>query len=386
MINVVTHLPVDTAVLIRGNHGIGKSQLARLIAKIRADKEHDGIEREVVDIRLSQMTEGDMLGLPSTDGKVTRWNPMEWFQKVCDRPCVLLLDELNRATGEVMQGTFQIILDRELAGKKVHPDTLIISTINIDQKYSVNEMDPALLDRFWVCDLDPDVDDWLEWAGETNEKKPFCNNKNIHSLVVSFIRQNNNWLDTPKDLESANNVSTSRRSWEKTNDALCKMNIVEEPDDDKFFNTVKGFLGQECAIAFRDFAKTQDRQVSAEDVLERYTTKKIQKKMKDDEGNVPHEKLNDLIKKISTHCIDKGFTCFTEKQGKNVQAFVTDLSSELRIVFWTEMVKQGASNISFVKDMHKWCGKLMLDIFGVLPGAAGVGMTPKIPDILNKNK
>ena len=107
-LSVANVLPGTTSVLLRGPHGIGKSQVVRKVA--------EGFGLEVIDRRLSQMTEGDMIGLPSTDGEVTRFNPPEWFKRACVAPVALFLDELNRATPEVMQAAFQVVLDRELNG------------------------------------------------------------------------------------------------------------------------------------------------------------------------------------------------------------------------------------------------------------------------------
>ena len=69
--SVVPHLPTNASILLRGPHGIGKSQVVRLAARLIAASE--GLKDfPVIDRRLSQMSEGDMIGLPSTDGEVTR--------------------------------------------------------------------------------------------------------------------------------------------------------------------------------------------------------------------------------------------------------------------------------------------------------------------------
>ena len=49
-------------VLLRGRHGVGKSQVVYQFAA------NAGLP--VVERRASQMTEGDLVGLPSTDGSV----------------------------------------------------------------------------------------------------------------------------------------------------------------------------------------------------------------------------------------------------------------------------------------------------------------------------
>src|SRR5574343_250038 len=139
-VKVAASLPANVSVLLRAKHGVGKSQLVRQLKDIISER--TGIKfKAVIDRRLSQLSEGDIIGLPSTDGNVTRFNPPDWFKTACERPCCLFLDELNRATNEVMQASFQIILDRELNGWKLHPQTRVYSAINLSSSYSVNEVD-----------------------------------------------------------------------------------------------------------------------------------------------------------------------------------------------------------------------------------------------------
>ena len=62
-VNVAAVLPASQAVLIRGPHGIGKSQLVNQISSnIVVESCPDGLP--LIDRRLAQMTEGDIIGLP----------------------------------------------------------------------------------------------------------------------------------------------------------------------------------------------------------------------------------------------------------------------------------------------------------------------------------
>ena len=75
--SVVSHiLDARLPVLLRGRHGVGKSQVVYQIADAR--------ELPVVERRASQMTEGDLLGLPDTTDtasgrKATTWNAPDWL-------------------------------------------------------------------------------------------------------------------------------------------------------------------------------------------------------------------------------------------------------------------------------------------------------------------
>ena len=72
-LKVAPALPPDIAILVRGPHGIGKSQLFRQVAEKLGFSQADFIDR-----RLSQMTEVDLLGLPELTDGVTRFAPPDW--------------------------------------------------------------------------------------------------------------------------------------------------------------------------------------------------------------------------------------------------------------------------------------------------------------------
>ena len=345
--SVVPRLPRTTSVLLRGAHGIGKSQLVRQVATKIADVE--GIrDYEVIDRRLSQMTEGDMIGLPSTDGEVTRFNPPEWFKRACDQPVCLFLDELNRATPEVMQAAFQVVLDRELNGWKLHPQTRVFSAINHTAAYTVNEMDPALLDRFWTIDLTPSIEDWITWARKAGK---------IHHAMIDFVSANEKWLDTPKDTEPGK-VSPSRRSWERLSNALCETGIADTPEDEAFYPLCLGYVGTEATIAFHSIVKTIDNQVSGEDVMERY--QQIKSKI----VKLGQEKQNIVIEKVAEYVIKQCKT-LTDDQGANLRDFMIDLPGELRVSAWSKLTAGGIENLELAKSVHKWCVTSILEVFGV---------------------
>ena len=60
-------LDIKKPVLLRGRHGIGKSEVVHQIA--------EKLGLPVVERRASQMTEGDLVGLPSISNDRTSFNP-----------------------------------------------------------------------------------------------------------------------------------------------------------------------------------------------------------------------------------------------------------------------------------------------------------------------
>ena len=235
-------------VLLRGRHGIGKSQVVYQIA--------GSLGLPVIERRASQMTEGDLVGLPSIEGNRTTFNPPDWFKMACEEPAVLFLDEVDRATLEVRQGIFELTDSRKLNGHNLHPDTLIFAAINggeHGESYQVNEMDPAELDRWSVWDVEPTTEDWLAWG-----------KNNVDGLIWDFINQNRGHLEHTADIEP-NKRYPSRRSWKRLNDVLVQADALEAGP--AMFNLAQSFVGFEAAVALNDFAKNYERVVTVEQLL-----------------------------------------------------------------------------------------------------------------------
>jgi len=355
-VSVASNLPGDITVLLRGNHGIGKSQIVRKLAAQLGFSQED-----VIDRRLSQMSDGDMIGLPSTDGECTRFNPPNWYLSACKSPKVLFLDELNRATPEVMQAAFQIVLDRELNGWKLHPGTRVFSAINSSASYNVNEVDPALLDRFWVIDLEPSVEDWLTWARDTDT----TTGGNIAPVVVDFIVQGEKWLDPAKNAEPGS-IQPSRRSWERLSKSLISAKVDDNPTSALFYGLCLGFVGTETSIAFVEFAKNVDTRLTGEEIVNSY--KKVLPKIK----RLNQEAMNGAIEKMATYVTNE-LDELTPEQGANVKAFMENLSNELRLSCWQKLIVKGVEKVDLAKSIHKYCSEAVLNIFGVTSAATVAG-------------
>ena len=257
--SVVSHV-IDAGfpVLIRGRHGIGKSEVVYQFAQER--------NLPVVERRASQMTEGDLMGLPSIDGESTRWNAPDWLKEACDNGVVLFLDEVDRATMEVRQGIFELTDSRKLNGWHLHPQTRIFAAVNGGEhagasSYQVGEMDPAELDRWTVFDVEPTVSDWLTWSKDK-----------VNGLVWDFVNQNHAHLEHMPDAGGyePNKVYPSRRSWVRFNDTVDNANLLTEPKQNlaSIYNLAASFLGFEAAVSFRDFAENYERMVTIEDIID----------------------------------------------------------------------------------------------------------------------
>ena len=340
-INTIPLLPARQAIMIRGPHGIGKSQIFQQIA--------DKLGMELIDRRLSQMTEGDLLGLPELSDGVTRFCPPDWYMAACKAPKIILLDEFNRGTPEILNTAMQITLDFELNGNKLHPETRVYAAINASAEYSVNELDFAQADRFWTIDLEPTVEDWLTWATDTG----------VDGVLVDFIRQNPGHLRAKGQMEPGK-VYPSQRSWDKLNQALRKagLDLQAQGVPDLLYPLSIGFVGLEASIAFRDFVKNYENIISAEDVLNDW------KKVKGKVGKLSADKQNALLDKLINHC--KG-NPWSDDQMDNVTAFVKSISQEMTISFFNKVME--TNNLGNIRGLHKRIGA---DIIKTIAAASAV--------------
>lgn len=321
---IVNHVTaVRKPVLLRGRHGIGKSTVVYQFA--------DKNNLEVVERRASQMTEGDLVGLPTIENNSTTFNPPDWFKAACDRPVVLFLDEVDRATLEVRQGIFELTDSRKLNGHNLHPDTLVFAAVNGGEhgsQYQVGEMDPAELDRWTVFDIDPTVEDWLSWASDAD----------ISPEIWNFINQNRTHLEHTDDYEP-NKVYPSRRSWERLDQCLTQAGLLEEASP-ALYTLTSAFVGFEAAVAFNDYVQNYDRQVTTEDIL-----------VKGDFSKVADFGIND-----HTAIIDKFEAEGTFKDEldqdliDNLARYFVMLPSEVAMKLWTVM---GKGEVNNTVKLHK---------------------------------
>lgn len=328
---VAESLPESISVLIRGRHGIGKSQSVYQIAK--------NLKLDVIERRLSQMSEGDMIGLPILTDGITHFCPPDWIQEACDRPVLLFLDEINRGTVEVQQAAFQLV-EHSLNGHQLHPKTRVYSAINNSSDYQVNSLDPAFEDRFWIVDLEKDVDSWIDWASSDG---------NIDFMIVDFIRHNPAHLMSDEALEPGK-IGPSPRSWEKLDHALKHSDLMSNPGDKKFYSISLGFVGAEAAISFIDFCKNYDRIISAEDILNDFDKFKTRLK------KASNEQINGLINMIEEFLNNNNMT---SKQVKNFCAFANSLPSEMFMHIFTSAMRccnnQKDEDLKMERFKHNLC-------------------------------
>jgi len=346
-VNIAKALPPHISILMRGPTGIGKSSLAKLVS--------NDLKLPLIDVRGSTATEGDTQGYPDIEkmketGVMTFCMP-SWFVRACKEPVLLFLDELNRSLPTVQQSFFQIVLDRSLGNDEngnpyeLHPETRVYAAVNNGNEYDVNEMDPALLRRFYVADIENDEKTWVKWARQ----------EGLDPLIIEFIEKNpNNLRVDPSSVESGTVVPCNSQ-WHRIDETLKHssiklMNIIGSHST-LIYNICLGFVGNESAITFTDFIKNYEISISIENIMDTYN------EYKEALSKTSNDRLNSLIDQLGFHAKNNNWTV---TQGKNVAEFGKNISQEMALHLWTTI--SSSKNIESLKVFHKYFGDYIVEI------------------------
>ena len=251
---------------------------------------------------------------------------------------LLFLDEVDRAIPEVRQGIFELTDSRKIFGNYLHSDTVVIAAVNGGEhgsQYQVGEMDPAELDRWTVFDVEPSVEDWLDWA-----------KNNVTDVVWDFVNQNRSHLEHKEDFEP-NKVYPSRRSWKRMNDCMDAAGMLGEDHNPAIFHLATGFVGFEAAVSFNDFVKNYERQVTVEMILDQGKTEKNK------EFNI-NEHCALIEKMEASEVFHKPLT---EEQCKNLANYFVSLPSEAVMKLWQALGKGDTENVTSVHKTRASSGE-----------------------------
>lgn len=237
---------VNNPLMIHGSPGIGKSDIVNQAA---AESGYDHVE----DLRLSQLDQVDLRGVPAVVDGLTTWNPPEFL--VLKPKSVLFLDEINSAASGVFAAVYQLVLNRRIGNLRLPDDCRIIAAGNLSTDFAlVNQMPTPLKNRFSHVTLDVNNDDWTEWAVSAG----------IHETVIGFLRFRPTMLNefdaSNKTVESKNKNRNMReatafatpRTWEVMSNYQHLPGGIPASIE---YDTYCGIVGEPAAAEFVGYKK-----------------------------------------------------------------------------------------------------------------------------------
>jgi hypothetical protein len=235
-------IQTQTPVFLWGSPGVGKSALTAQAAR--------RLGRELADIRVPLLDAVDLRGLPSVQNGKCTWLQPDFLPT--EGAGVLFLDELNAAPQLVQAACYQLVLDRRLADYRLPEAWSIVAAGNRETDRAVaNRMPSALANRFVHLTVEPDVNDWVQWAlGE-----------GLAIEVIAFVRFRPSLLNAfdPGRNEKA---FPTPRSWH-----VASRLLQSKPSEPIRYDLFAGTVGEGAAAEFLGFLRVYETLPNPDSIL-----------------------------------------------------------------------------------------------------------------------
>lgn len=292
---------VPSTIEIGGNHGIGKSDIAK-----NAVKKAFGDEGVFIYFSAAQLEDAsDWVGLPSNDvvlqkeddkitipvhiaepfiklgykyvDCLTSIKAADWTKRVVPNKTVILIDDYTRANPVIMQALMAFLLDQKLGDWVCPPGVTIILTTNPptgsnNSKYQVSNLDDAQKDRTVDYTLDFDMTTWAKWARakEVNGEKLFP------EVLIDFAVQNDKHFKKISPRKYTMFMNSFVRDKELKNKEFLRYRA--EAISMEFWTSLHSFIenNTDRVITPEEFRDKSDAQVTK--IFNAYHTKKTPEK------------------------------------------------------------------------------------------------------------
>ena len=149
----------NVTIHMRGQPGIGKSSILKTLATRFPN--HTPVYIDCADLDL-----GD-LAMPAMnhETKTTTFYPNERFAIHEDKPVIIMLDEITKASEPVKNMLLPVMLERRLGSVKFHPDSIVYSTGNLTTDGVGDTMKAHAKNRLTSVTIrNPNDDEWVNWG------------------------------------------------------------------------------------------------------------------------------------------------------------------------------------------------------------------------------
>jgi len=171
-------------ILLKGSPGVGKTSMVKQVAETL--KQDLIISHPVV----SEPTDYKGLPFPNNEGTAADFLPYGDLRKLVSakKPTIYFLDDLGQSFPAVQAACMQLLLAREINGKKISDHiTFLAATNKRTDKAGVQGILEPVKSRFTsIIEVDVNKDDWVLWAYTHN----------MPAELIAFIRY------LPKHLEN----------------------------------------------------------------------------------------------------------------------------------------------------------------------------------------
>lgn len=292
----------DRPILIVGPHGVGKSEILEQCAR--------ELDLQFISRDLSLMEPPDLVGLPYCNGRQTVYAPPAFLPQ--GGRGLLVFEELNRCERYLQAPCLQLLTSRCLNDYRLPPGWLPVAAINpSEEEYSVNPLDPALLSRFVQVQVQPDRQEWLEWARQ----------EDLHASVIRYVEDDESVFDSRE---------SNPRAWAYVS-TLLKTSQQTRSSSQALRAAVMGLVGDTRGTAFLRTLTQTLKPLSAQEILNSYTkrTQDVQAWLQQGRVDLLETSLQFLLKCLQPQA-EYEATLEDPHQWANLTHFLRDLPGDLR--------------------------------------------------------
>jgi MoxR-like ATPase len=245
-------LPEFVPTHLWGATGIGKSDILRSVAK--------RMDCGLIDLRAVLYDPVDLRGLPRIHKDVTEWIVPKFLPR--SGRGILFLDELTSAPQMIQAACYQLVLDRRLGEYTLPDEWFVVAAGNPASERGVHYAMPRpLRDRFVHLTLEPDLQEWCQWAVTAG----------IRPEIIAFLRFKPGLLHDPSPSPDANAWPTPR-GWEMVSKILnghaaAQLRFAIAARAEVEAATVEGKVGPGAAVELIGFLRLFRELPSVDEIL-----------------------------------------------------------------------------------------------------------------------
>tara|TARA_R100000951_G_scaffold73774_2_gene62162 strand:- start:579 stop:1589 length:1011 start_codon:yes stop_codon:yes gene_type:complete len=228
IVEIVKLTKLGMPIYIQGSVGLGKTSVARAVAK--------EIKAKYWELRCAEIDPFEIAGGMFLDEKTetSRRFPNEILPT---KKVVLCLDEITQAQADCESVLLKLVQEGQVGKTKLHKDTIIIATGNaVADRAGCKRMGTALRDRFIFVEIEANAMEWLDWYEAQDD----------HNVAVAeYIKDNPEMIHQYDPKLEMNQPSP--RNWDRLGKVLT---ATKHPA------IIAGIIGEKTAKPFLAFERT----------------------------------------------------------------------------------------------------------------------------------
>lgn len=242
-------------ILIKGKPGIGKTDIVTQAAK--------AMDADLIIAHPVVSDPTDFKGLPFQIEGEAQFLPYGELKLLLNakKKTVYFLDDLGQAPPAVQAAVMQLLLARQINGKKISDHVTFVAATNRreDRAGVVGLLEPVKSRFTSIVQLEVNNDDWCEWA----------NQNNVPDELIAFIRWRTNVLNDGKPTKDIENTPSPRTVYNLGKLQKAGLHPVkgESKERGMVFHAYAGAVGEATAAEYCAFLDLRYELPSFEEII-----------------------------------------------------------------------------------------------------------------------